>query len=161
MNRSSVPVVLLVAAIVGSVAVYVWPFLALFSPSEAALVLGLGVGIVLVAWLPLLYPLFMTLRSKPRLPWRIRFVGVVGSLTYGASLLVAAVVGVPLELYLVHVAPQLQAMGESVGEPVVLAGEFILSYGWIAAPIVLSVASVVLTRYLLPRWPAVVAALGG
>ena len=161
MSRHNALVGLLVIALFGWVVSYVWPFLKLFSLSEAIFVVVMGGGLILLGWLPLVYPLFKSFRAVPRLPWRIRFILVVASITYGSAFLALATIGLPIELYVVYVAPQLQALGERIGEPVVLAAEFLLSYWWVGAPVLLSVASVLLTRYLLPRWPRVVVALSG
>ena len=161
MTRLHAFVALLVVVIFSWVGFYIWPIFGLFTLGEALLLVVLASGVVLLGWLPVVYPLVKVFRTVPVVPWRFRFVLVVASSTYGIAFLILAVLGLPLEFYLVYLAPQLQALGERIGEPVVSAGEFLLSYWWIGAPVALSIASVALTRYLLPRWPRVVSALSG
>jgi hypothetical protein len=140
-------------------AFYVWPFFSVLSAHESASIILLGGGLLALAWLPLLYPIFRVIRAKPELPWKLRFVLVTCSLTLGAAVLLVLVVWTPIEMYLVYIAPQLQAIGERVGGPFVAAADFVIAYWWLGSPLALSAASVLLTNYLLPRWARVVHAL--
>lgn len=152
-------VALLGAAIFGWVTFYLWPFFTLFSLTETLWLIGMAVGILALGWMPVIYPLFKIFRMAPVAPWRFAFVFVVVAITYGAAVVLLTVLGLPLQLYLVYVAPQLEAMGERVGEPLVVASALFVSYWWLALPLALSTTSAFLTNYLLPRWPQVVSAL--
>jgi hypothetical protein len=138
------------------VAYYLWPFLQIMGYWGSLLFLG-GVALVLTLVLtPVLYPLVRSMRQRPALPQRWLFVLVVACLCYG-GLTLLLVLAWPVEIYLQHVAPQLQVMSEAT--PLVGVAEWLYQYGWLLMPTILALPAVPLTRYLLPRWARVVDAL--
>jgi hypothetical protein len=158
MRSRSLPM-LLAVSVIALVGYYVWPFFSVLTAWESTGILAAASGILVLSWLPVVYPAVRVLRAQPALPWRCRFVLVTCSLTFGAALLAAFVLGPPIEMYLVYVAPQLQAIGEPTGAPLIAAADFILAYWWLGMPFVLAAGSVLVTNYLLPRWERVVHAL--
>jgi hypothetical protein len=84
------------------------------------------------------------------------FALVVACLSYGCLTLLI-VLTLPVEIYLVQVAPQLQVMDEAT--PLVGVAGWMYQYAWLFALSILTLTVVALTWYLLPRWARVVDAL--
>ena len=75
------------------------------------------------------------------------------------AFLVAATIAIPVQAYVIWIAPQLQEMGQPHGEWLVAVSRFIGRWWWPALPVALAIATVVLTRRLAARWTALCAAL--
>ena len=133
--------------------------LSIFSPGVAAMIVAVGALYILLALLPLLYPAYVSFRTRPFLPRRLLFVGIVAALSYGIETFLLVAIGMPLETYAVFVAPPLESSGYPYGRWLVFAARFIKGWGWLLLPIPPAVASVLLTRYLVTRWARILESL--
>lgn len=150
MTRSLLLLLLACGALVGY---YLWPFLQIMGVRGSLLLLG---GLLLLMTLlltPVIYPLVCAWGQRPALPRKWLFVLVVACICYGGLTLIL-ILALPFELYLVHVAPQLQVMGADT--PLDGAAAWLYGRGWMIAALILALPAVPLTRYLLPRWTGVV-----
>jgi hypothetical protein len=114
---------------------------------------------LLVALAPLLWPALRAFRRSRRLerPWL--FTGTVAALTYGTVYLVAAIVAIPIEAYIVFIAPVLNQAGKPYGALLVTAAEFVGTWWWPVLPFAVLVATILLTRKLAAKWAGICAAL--
>jgi hypothetical protein len=133
--------------------------LSIFPPPVAAMVLAVGGLYILLALLPLLYPGYISFRARPVLPRRLLFVGVVAALSYGIETFFLVAIALPLEAYAVFIVPSLESSGHAYGYWLVSIARFIKHWGWLLLPILPVIASVVLTRYLMNRWPRITESL--
>jgi len=117
---------------------------------------AVAVSYILVTLIPLLYPTYVSFRTRQFLPRRLLFVGIVAALSYGIESFFLLAIGLPLEAYAVFVAPPLESSGHPYGYSLVSIAEFIKHWGWLFLPIPPAVVSVVLTRYLVTRWARIV-----
>lgn len=122
-------------------------------------VLGVAALYVLVALLPALYATFLALRTRPVLPRRLLFVGVVSLMSYGALVLLFLLVGMPIQLYMVYVESRLTELSHVDGSWQLALYNVMTSWGLLTLLIVIAVFSVILARYLVRRWDRVVRAL--
>ena len=131
-------------------------------PSGMWPIVFVGIAIWILAITPLLYSAFVALRTRPLIPRRILFVAVITGMSYGFMLLFAILVTLPLEAFSTFIAPQLQAIGHLPRFGLWLAeiSQALSSWGWFVIPLVDAIASIWFTRYLVRRWPQVVASLG-
>ena len=130
-----------------------------FGTELIALLALIAVVYLLLALAPLLWPALRAFRRGRRLerPWL--FIWTVAALVYGSVYLVAATIAIPVQAYVIFIAPQLQELGQPHGEWLVAVSRFIGRWWWPALPVALAIATVVLTRRLATRWPALCAAL--
>jgi hypothetical protein len=161
MSRFRVLLIVLFIAVFLTTAYHLWPFAKLMGFRASTLLAAFALAYFVAALFPIWFPAWRAFRRCARIPRAWLFVATVAGLSYGSFSAVLFCVSIPLEFYLIFVAPQLQEMGKPFGQPLDVALSFIASYGWIALPLILVALSVWLTRYLLPRWPAVVVALRG
>jgi hypothetical protein len=133
----------------------IWPF----SAGVEAMIVAVGTLYSLLALLPLLYPGYVSFRKRPRLPRRLLFVGVIAALSYGIETFFLVAITLPLEAYAVFIAPPLESSGHPYGYWLVSIARFIKHWGWLLLPILPAIASVVLTRYLMNRWPRITESL--
>jgi hypothetical protein len=130
-----------------------------FGTGLLALMAIIAILYLLLALAPLLWPALRAFRRGRRLerPWL--FVWTVAALVYGSVYLVAAAIVIPVQAWVIWIAPQLQELGQPHGEWLVAVTRFVGQWWWPALPIALVVATVMLTRRLAARWPGVCAAL--
>ncbi len=114
---------------------------------------------ILIGLLPLLYPSYVSFRTRPFLPRRHLFVGIVAALSYGIETFFLVAIAVPLEAYAVFIAPPLEHSGHPYGYWLVSTARFIKHWGWLFLPILPAMVSVVLTRYLVTRWARIIESL--
>lgn len=114
---------------------------------------------LLVALAPLLWPAFRAFRRSRRLerPWLFTF--TVAALTYGFVYLIVAIVAIPVQAYVVFVAPQLQEAGHSYGSWLVAAASFVDQWWWPLLPLAVLAATIWLTRKLAAKWSGICSAL--
>ena len=114
---------------------------------------------LLVALAPLLWPAFRAFRRPCRLerPWL--FTLTVAALTYGFVYLIAATVAIPVQAYVVFIAPQLQEAGKPYGSWLVSASSFIGQWWWPLLPLAVLAATIWLTRKLAAKWSGICSAL--
>ncbi|WP_162823669.1 hypothetical protein [Lysobacter sp. TY2-98] len=114
---------------------------------------------LLLALAPLLWPARRAFSRRNRLerPWL--FTATVAALVYGSVYLVVAVVAIPVQAYVVFVAPQLQEMGQPHGSWLVATSRFVSQWWWPVLPVALLVSTVGLTRKLAARWAGICAVL--
>lgn len=127
---------------------------------EMNLLLGLvAIAYLLIALAPILIPAFRAFRRSTRLdrPWL--FTVIVAALTYGTVYLVAAVIAIPVQAYVVFVAPVLHEAGKPHGAWLSSAAHFVGTWWWPILPIAVLVATIILTRKLATRWAGICAAL--
>ncbi len=112
-----------------------------------------------LALVPLLWPAARAFRRGSRLehPWL--FIWTVGALVYGSVYLVVAVIAIPVQTYIVCLAPQREESGHPYGSWLVTASRFVGEWWWPVLPIAFAFATVRLTRRLAARWPGICAAL--
>ncbi|MBW8311653.1 MAG: hypothetical protein K0M64_06405 [Rhizobium sp.] len=124
-----------------------------------ALLAVVAIVYLLLALTPLIWPAARAFRRGRRLerPWL--FIGVVGALVYGSVYLVVAVIAIPVQVYVVFLAPQLEESGHPYGSWLVTTARFVGEWWWPALPIALAFATVRLTGRLAARWPGICAAL--
>jgi len=132
---------------------------ALLEPMTLLFIVLVSVSFLLCTLSPLLYSSFVATRQRPVLPRRILFVTVVTAFSYGLFSFLSFVVGLPVQAYVVFIAPQLEFSGHYFGEPLVSAARFVLRFWWLWVGPVLLALSVVVTRYLAKRWSRIVAQL--
>jgi hypothetical protein len=133
----------------------IWPF----SPGVEAMIVAVGTLYIVLALLPLLYPGYVSFRTRPSLPRRLLFVGVIAALSYGIETFFLVAITLPLEAYAVFIAPPLESSGYSYGRWLVFLAQFIRGWGWLLLSIPPAIASVVLTRYLVTRWARILESL--
>jgi hypothetical protein len=114
---------------------------------------------LLVALAPILWPAFRAFRRSRRLerPWL--FTLTVAALTYGFVYLIAATVAIPIQAYVVFVAPQLQEMGQPYGSWLVAASSFVGQWWWPLLPLAVLASTIWLTRKLAAKWSGICSAL--
>lgn len=114
---------------------------------------------LLLSLAPIIWPAIRAFRRKRRLPRPWLFTAVVAALAYGSVCLVVAVVVIPVEAYVVFLAPQLQEMGQSYGKWLVSSARFIGNWWWVVLPPGVLAATIVLTRKLAEKWSGICSAL--
>lgn len=127
---------------------------------KMTILLGLAaIAYLLVALAPLIWPAIRAFRRSKRLerPWL--FTGTIAALTCGAVYLVTGVVVIPVQAYLVFVAPSLHEAGKPYGAWLTAAADFVGTWWWPLLPLAVLVATVLLTRKLAARWAGICAAL--
>ena len=114
---------------------------------------------LLVALAPIFWPARRAFRRSNRLerPWL--FTLTVAALTYGLVYLVAAVIAIPIQAYVVFVAPELQQAGRPYGQWLVAVSSFVGRWWWPILPLAVLVATVLLTRRLAAKWSGICSAL--
>jgi hypothetical protein len=132
-----------------------------FDSNEALLIASIGAIVLLCVLFPVLYAVQLALKVKPTLPRRALFVWVVTSLSYGSLMFFLFAISLPLQLYSVYVAPQLQFSGYAYGHWLIAFQDFVMGYGFVLLPVVLAVTSSFGSRYLARRWTRVVGSLSG
>ena len=105
-----------------------------------------AVAYLLLSLAPIIWPATRAFRRKRRLPRPWLFTAVVAALTYGFVYLVVAVVAIPVEAYVVFLAPQLQEMGQPYGKWLVSSARFIGGWWWVVLPPAVLAATIVLTQ---------------
>jgi hypothetical protein len=130
-----------------------------FSPEVWVLILLVGVSYVLCIFSPVFYSAFVAYRRKPVMPRRLLFIATATALCYGALSFLGFALELPVEAYLVYIAPQLEAAGHYSGKPFTAIGEFVAMYWWLLLGPILLVMSIVVVRYLASRWIRIVEAL--
>jgi hypothetical protein len=138
-----------------------WPFATVMGPKASVLLAAAVLAYFFVALFPIAYPAIRAARGGTRLPQAKWFVFTVACLSYGAFTALFFCVSLPIEFYMIFVAPQLQEMGQPYGSLLVKASRFMASYGWLVLPFVLAAFAFKITQFLYPRWPAVALALRG
>lgn len=128
-------------------------------PKFVALLALITVAYFLLTLAPIIWPAFRAFRRKHRLqrPWL--FTAVVAALTYGSVYLVVAIVAIPVEAYVLFLAPQLQEMGQPYGKWIVTSSRVIDEWWWTVLPPAVLASTVVLTRKLASKWPGICTAL--
>ena len=127
---------------------------------ELTVLLGLvALVYLLLALAPVLIPAFRAFLRPERLdrPWL--FTCTVAALTYGAVYLFVTIVAIPVQAYVVFVAPSLREAGKSHGAWLSSAAEFIATWWWPALPVAVLVTTILLTRKLAIKWAGICAAL--
>jgi hypothetical protein len=122
-----------------------------------ALMALVAVGWFLMTLAPAIWPAYRARSAGLDRPWL--FTAVVAGLIYGLLNAVLLVVAVPAITYSIFIAPQLDAMGQPYGRLFVAGARFVEQYAWVVVPIIQLVATVVLTRKLGRKWPAICSAL--
>jgi hypothetical protein len=130
------------------------------TPDEV-LIAGVSALVLIAVLFPILCAALFALRARPPIPRRFIFVVVTACLSYGLLFLFIVTVSIPLQLYTLFVAPPLQQAGRAYGPWLVSLGDFLASWGWLILPLVLAIASIAISRYLVQRWPKIIIALGG
>lgn len=123
-----------------------------FGPKLAAFMVLLAVAYGLLSFSPLWWPAIVAWRSRPLLPRRGLFVGVVAALVYGVFSFLAFAILLPVEVYGIFVAPQLELSGVAVGAPLLRVTGFVTDYWWLLIPPTQLVLTWYVTRKLKARW---------
>ncbi|HEY0505757.1 MAG TPA: hypothetical protein VGD42_19910 [Lysobacter sp.] len=131
----------------------------LFGAGLLALLVAAAAVYLVLAFMPLLWPAWRAFRAPQRLPRPWLFVGVVGAIVYGAVTFFVAAIGVPMDAYLVFIAPQLQEAKLPYGAAFVGVSDVVVNYWWVAAPVFQLLATWYLTRRLAARWERICQAL--
>jgi len=131
----------------------------LFGAGLFSLLVAVAMAYALLSLAPLLWPAWRAFRAPQRLPRRWLFVGVVCALVYGALTFFVAAVALPVDVYLVFIAPQLQEAKLPYGAMFVRVSDVVVNYWWVAAPAFQLLATWYLTRWLAARWERLCAAL--
>lgn len=131
----------------------------LFGAKLLALLVAVAAVYLVLAFVPVLWPALRAFRAPRRLPRPWLFVAVVSSVAYGMVAIFVFAVGVPMDAYLVFIAPQLQEAKLPYGAALVPASQFVVDYWWLAAPVVQLLATWYLTRRLSARWERICEAL--
>jgi hypothetical protein len=130
-----------------------------FGPKLIGLVALAAIAWFLITLAPVAWPAFRAFRKKTALPRPWLFAATVSALTYGSLFLGLTILLIPAEAYAVFVAPQLEAMGQPYGKPIVIATQFIADYWWLMLPPAQLAITLLLTRKLARRWPGICSAL--
>lgn len=130
-----------------------------FGPRLVAFMTLFAIVYGALSFAPVWWPAIVAWRARPTLPRKALFVGVTAALVYGTLLFLALAVFVPVLLYGVYVAPQLEASRVPGGTSVLRVAGFVNDYwGWLVPPIQLALTWY-LTRTLSGRWVHICAAL--
>lgn len=121
-------------------------------PKLSALLALAAVAYALLSFAPILWPAIATWRTRPLLPHRWLFIGVVAALVYGAFSFLAFAILLPVEAYGIFVAPQLEESGVAAGRPLLRASGFAAKYWWLLIPPVQLLLTWYITRQLKARW---------
>ena len=108
---------------------------------------------------PIIWPAIRAFRRSQRLPRPWLFTAVVAALIYGSVYLVVCIVAIPIQVYVVFLAPQLEQMGQPYGNWLVQSSRFIGSWWWAILPPAVLAATVVITRKLAAKWSGICSAL--
>jgi len=73
--------------------------------------------------------------------------------------LIAATVAIPIQAYVVFIAPELQQAGRPYGSWLVAVSHFVGQWWWSLLPLAVLVATVWLTRKLAGKWSGICSAL--
>ena len=106
----------------------------LFGPKLAAMLTLAAVAYALVSLEPVWWPAVVVWKARPRVPRRWLFVAAVAALVYGVSSFLAFAVILPIQVYGIFVAPQLQEAGFAYGAPVLRVSSFLADYWWALIP---------------------------
>ena len=130
-----------------------------FGAKFTALLALAALAYLLVALAPLLWPAFRAFRRSRRLerPWL--FTLTVAALTYGFVYLIVATVAIPVQAYVVFIAPQLQEAGQTYGSWLASVSSFIGQWWWTVLPLAVLAATIWLTRKLADKWSGICSAL--
>lgn len=101
---------------------------------------------------PIIWPALRAFRSKNRLPRPWLFTGVVAGLSYGIFNLLIALLLLPIEAYLVFIAPQIRNSGHHELVWVDTTGQFITDWWWILLGPLLAFFAVLVTKFLSVKW---------
>ena len=130
-----------------------------FGAKFTALLALAAFAYLLVALAPLLWPALRAFRRSRRLerPWL--FTLTVAALTYGFVYLAAATIAIPIQAYVVFIAPELQQAGQPHGSWLVATSRFVGRWWWPLLPLAVLAATVWLTRKLAAKWSGICSAL--
>lgn len=110
-----------------------------FGPGLVAFMALFAVVYGVLSFAPVWWPALVAWRARPRLPRKALFVGVTAALVYGTCLFLALAVLVPVLLYGVYVAPQLEASRVLGGTSDLRVAGFVNTYGvLLVAPVQLA-----------------------
>mgnify|MGYP003577306262 CR=1 FL=1 len=127
---------------------------------KMTILLGLAaIAYLLVALAPLILPAIRAFRRTRRLERPSLFTGTVAALTYGGAYWVAAVMAIPVQAYVVFVAPVLHEAGKDHGAWLSSGASFIGTWWWPVLPLAVLVAALLLTRKLAAKWAGICSAL--
>ena len=129
-------------------------------PLEAIVaIVAVSIAYFILSWAPLLWPLIATHRNRKEFPHRWLFIATIASLAYGIVVALLCIVSIPLSVYQVFIAPQLQEVGFHLSDPLLKANELFLTWWWILLPPTVLYCTLYSTRKLKPAWPDVCQAL--
>ena len=94
------------------------------------------------------------------MPRRLLFVGVVAALAYGVLTFLLFGILVPIEVYVIWIAPQLEEAGIAHGAWLVGLVRSARDIWWWLVPIAQLALTWRITKHLLPRWAHICASPG-
>lgn len=121
-------------------------------PGLSALLALVAIAYVLVSFAPVLWPAIIAWRTRPSLPRRWLFVGVVAALVYGVFSFLAFAIILPIEAYGIFVAPQLEESGVASGSSLLRASGFAAEYWWLIVPPLQLALTWYVTQRLKTQW---------
>ena len=98
-------------------------------------------------------------RRGAQMPKRLAFVATVTILAYGLLLFVLALLGIPLNVFLVYVVPTLRHMGYFENSLFLAVVNFVSTWSFLIFPLVFLVVTICILRYLTKRWSNIATAL--
>jgi hypothetical protein len=98
-------------------------------------------------------------RRGAQMPKRLAFVATVTIMAYGLLLFVLAVLGIPINAFLVYVVPMLRQMGYFENSLFLAVANFASSWSFVIVPLVFLAVTICILRYLTTRWSNIATAL--
>lgn len=129
-----------------------------FGPKLAALLAGVALAYALLSFAPVWWPAIVARRARPTLPRRWLFVGVVAALVYGVFSFLAFAFLLPIEVYGIYIAPQLEEAGIANGSSLLQISGFFAEYWWVLVPPTQLVLTWYVTKSVKARWAHICAA---
>ena len=130
----------------------------MFGPKLAAILAAVALAYALLSFAPVWWPAIVAHRSRPTLPRRLLFVGVVAALVYGVFSFLLFAVLLPIEVYGIYIAPQLEEAGFANGSALLQISGFFAEYWWILVPPTQLVLTWYVTKAVKARWAHICAA---
>jgi hypothetical protein len=130
----------------------------MFGPKLAALFALVALAYVLLSFAPVLWPAMVVRRVRPALPRRLLFVVVVAALVYGVFSFIAFAILLPIEVYGIYIAPQLEEAGIANGSALLQISGFLADNWWILVPPTQLILTWYVTKIVKARWAYICAA---
>ncbi len=130
----------------------------MFGPKLSALLAAAALAYALLSFAPVLWPAIVARRVRPTLPRRWLFVGVVAALVYGVFSFLAFAVLLPIEVYGIYIAPQLEEAGFANSSSLLQFSGFLADYWWVLVPPTQLLLTWYVTKSVKARWAHICAA---